>query len=77
MSTATEESKIVAGKSKGGVEYVIKRSALGSLFYITTEVGGQLPTEFDGFFTSPDRAQATIDAYLTKKGGTNGKSSSR
>lgn len=76
MSTASEESKIVAGKSKGGVEYIIKRTALGNMFVITTEVGGQLPAEFDGCFTSPDRAQAIINAYLTRKGGTNGKSRS-
>ena len=77
MPTDTEESKIVAGESAGGVEYIIKRNALGNMFYITTEVGGQLPAVFDGLFTSPSHAQAIIDAYLTNKGATNGKSRRR
>lgn len=62
----SDEIKIEAGTTKGGVEYLIKRNALGNLFFITTSVGGQLPKEFDGLFTSPSHAQSTIDAYLTR-----------
>lgn len=76
MSNNIEEVKIEAAESKGGVVYFIKRNNLGNLFCITTEVGGKLPAEFQGQFTSPGHAQATIDAYLSRSK-PHGKSSSR
>ena len=55
----------VAAVTDRGTECIVRRCKDARYCEITTNRGGRLPPEFEGVFTSIEKAQYVISAYLS------------
>jgi hypothetical protein len=62
-----EKAKTVVGETVEGKKIICVYNPHNNLFFLAFAEGGQIPKEFEGYFTDQARAQKQVEVYLSRK----------